>query len=118
MSAKDTLIPLLAKTDLFGGLDSQELAACAAAFREARFDKGELIFGRGDPAARLYVGADGRGRPPGGRAGGGRGSRWRVRRDASSASATLRPAICSARSRRSMAARAPPTPPRSPRCSP
>src|SRR4051812_20841676 len=60
MSAKDVLIPLLAKTDLFGGVDSQELAACAAAFREARFDKGEMIFGRGDPAARLYLVAEGR----------------------------------------------------------
>jgi CRP/FNR family transcriptional regulator, cyclic AMP receptor protein len=60
MSAKDVLTPLLAKTDLFGGLDPQELTACAAAFREVRFDKGEMIFGRGDAGARLYVVVEGR----------------------------------------------------------
>src|SRR5215510_9871436 len=60
MSGKDVLTPLLARTDLFGSLAPQELAACAAAFREARFTKGEMIFGRGDPPARMYVVVEGR----------------------------------------------------------
>jgi len=60
MSSKDILIRLLAATDLFGGLGEEALAACAAACREARFRKGELVFGRGDPGGRLYVIAEGR----------------------------------------------------------
>jgi CRP/FNR family transcriptional regulator, cyclic AMP receptor protein len=58
--SKDALIPLLAQTDLFGGLAADELEACAAAFREARFERGELIFGRGDPGTYIYVVAEGR----------------------------------------------------------
>jgi CRP/FNR family transcriptional regulator, cyclic AMP receptor protein len=58
--SKDALIPLLAKTDLFGGLAAEELEACAAAFREMHFARGEMIFGRGDPGAHLYIVAEGR----------------------------------------------------------
>src|SRR5262245_1640422 len=60
MSARNNLIPLLMRTDLFGGLSPDELAACAAAFRELRFKKGELVFARGDPGARLYLVVEGR----------------------------------------------------------
>src|SRR5262245_35476952 len=60
MSAKDVLIPLLARTDLFGGLDPREIEACAAAFREVRFSKGEMVFGRGDPGVRLFIVVEGR----------------------------------------------------------
>jgi CRP/FNR family cyclic AMP-dependent transcriptional regulator len=58
--SKHAVIPLLARTDLFGGLTAEELEACAAAFREVRFTKGETIFGRGDPGTRLYLVVDGR----------------------------------------------------------
>ena len=60
MSAKNNLVPLLAGTDLFVGLSPEELAVCAAAFRELRFKKGEMVFARGDPAARLYLVIEGR----------------------------------------------------------
>ena len=60
MSAKNNLVPLLAGTDLFGGLTAAELDACAAAFREQRFKKGEMVFARGDPAARLFLVIEGR----------------------------------------------------------
>lgn len=60
MSAKDVLIPLLVRTDLFGSLGREELEACAAAFREMRFNKGELVFARGDPGTRLYIVVEGR----------------------------------------------------------
>jgi CRP/FNR family cyclic AMP-dependent transcriptional regulator len=60
MSSKDVLIPLLARTDLFGGLAAAEVGACAAAFREVRFSQGEMVFGRGEPGTRLYVIAEGR----------------------------------------------------------
>ena len=58
--SKDALIPLLAETDLFGGMPAEELEACAAAFREMHFARGEMIFGRGDPGTHLYVVAEGR----------------------------------------------------------
>jgi CRP-like cAMP-binding protein len=60
MSKNDVLVPLLARTDLFGGLAADELVACAAAFREARFDKGAMLFARGDAGTHLYVVAEGR----------------------------------------------------------
>jgi len=60
MSAKHSLVALLARTDLFGGLSPEELEACAAAFRELRFKKGEMVFARGDPAARIYLVIEGR----------------------------------------------------------
>jgi CRP-like cAMP-binding protein len=60
MSAKHSLVPLLVRTDLFGGLSPEEVEACAAAFRELRFKKGEMVFARGDPAARIYLVIEGR----------------------------------------------------------
>jgi len=54
------LVELLAKTDLFGGLASNELATCASLFREARFTKGQSLFVRGEQANCLYVVSDGR----------------------------------------------------------
>src|SRR6185312_1768852 len=54
------LVELLAKTDLFGGLASNELATCASLFREARFTNGQSLFVRGEQANCLYVVSDGR----------------------------------------------------------
>ncbi len=55
-----SLIDLLAKTELFGGLASDELAACAALFREVKFVKGQSLFVRGEKANSLYLVAQGR----------------------------------------------------------
>jgi hypothetical protein len=40
----ERLLRLLAGTDLFKGLAADDLAACAARFREARFGKGQILF--------------------------------------------------------------------------
>src|SRR3954466_9216400 len=53
------LLRLLAGTDLFKGLVADDLAACAARFREARFAKGQILFARGDPGTHLYLVAQG-----------------------------------------------------------
>jgi CRP/FNR family transcriptional regulator, cyclic AMP receptor protein len=58
--SKEQLLSLLARTDLFGSFPPDELAACAAAFRLLRFDKGTVLFARGDPGAHLYIVAQGR----------------------------------------------------------
>jgi len=55
-----TLVDLLAKTELFGGLNADELAACAARFREVKFVKGQSLFVRGEKANSLYLVAQGR----------------------------------------------------------
>lgn len=60
MSSNGVLNSLLARTDLFGGLAVGELEACAAAFREVHFDKGERLFARGDPGTHLYIVVEGR----------------------------------------------------------
>ena len=60
MSDQGVLISLLARSELFGGLTPEELEACAAAFREVRFMKGETVFSRGDLGNRLYLVARGR----------------------------------------------------------
>jgi CRP-like cAMP-binding protein len=52
-------IRLLAGTELFKKLAADDLAVCAARFREARFRKGQLVFGRGDPGTHLYLVAEG-----------------------------------------------------------
>jgi CRP-like cAMP-binding protein len=57
---KDAVAPLLARTDLFGSLAPDDLAACAAAFRPTRFDKGAMVFARGDAGTHLYVVQEGR----------------------------------------------------------
>ena len=55
-----SLVDLLEKTELFGGLSADELAACAALFRQARFVKGQSLFVRGEKANSLYLVAQGR----------------------------------------------------------
>src|SRR5438552_18671155 len=55
-----SLIELLAKTELFGGLASDELAACATLFREVKFVKGRSLLVRGGKATSLYLVAQGR----------------------------------------------------------
>jgi CRP-like cAMP-binding protein len=54
------IIPLLSRTILFSGLDPDDLAACAEAFREKDFAKGETIFLREDLGTHLYVVETGR----------------------------------------------------------
>ena len=60
MSGNNTVIALLSRTELFGGLSADDLAACAASFREAKFTKGQALFVRGEPAASLYLVEEGR----------------------------------------------------------
>ena len=60
MSGNGDLVTLLARTDLFGGLATDELSTCAEAFRKAHFDKGEMLFARGDPGTHLYIVEEGR----------------------------------------------------------
>jgi len=55
----ERLLRLLAGTDLFKGLAADDLAACAARFREARFGKGQILFARGDPGTHLYLVTEG-----------------------------------------------------------
>jgi CRP/FNR family transcriptional regulator, cyclic AMP receptor protein len=60
MSNNSSLVGVLARTDLFGSFSADELAECAAAFRLLRFNKGALVFARGDPSTHLYVVVEGR----------------------------------------------------------
>jgi len=60
MPGNSNLIALLVRTELFGNFAPDELAACAAAFRLARFNKGALLFARGDPGTHLYLVVEGR----------------------------------------------------------
>jgi CRP/FNR family cyclic AMP-dependent transcriptional regulator len=54
-AASTVVIALLSGTHLFGDLGADDLEACAAAFDEMRFAKGDTLFVRGDPGAHLYV---------------------------------------------------------------
>jgi CRP/FNR family transcriptional regulator, cyclic AMP receptor protein len=60
MAKPASLIALLEQTDLFKGLESKYLIACAAAFREILFAKGEMLFARGEAGNRIYLIAAGR----------------------------------------------------------
>lgn len=60
MANAEPIIPLLMRTDLFGSLDKVYVEACAAAFHEIRFAKGETLFARGEMSSRLYLIAEGR----------------------------------------------------------
>jgi len=60
MAAKDIVIALLPRTSLFAELAADDLMACAAAFGEMRFAKGETIFARGDRGTYLYLVENGR----------------------------------------------------------
>jgi CRP/FNR family transcriptional regulator, cyclic AMP receptor protein len=51
----DVIAGLLENAPLFKDLGAGDRAACAVAFREQRFKKGQVIFGRGDPGTHLYV---------------------------------------------------------------
>lgn len=49
------VISLLSHASLFGGLQSDDLMACARAFTEKHLDKGQTLFLRGDPGTHLYL---------------------------------------------------------------
>ena len=55
----DGIIRLLAGTELFKELGSDDRAACAGKFRELQFNKGQILFGRGDVGTHLYLVAEG-----------------------------------------------------------
>lgn len=62
MSSKESnerIVRLLGTTDLFKDLAPDDLATCALSFREVRFGKGQILFGRGDAGTHLYVVAEG-----------------------------------------------------------
>src|SRR3954468_5263788 len=50
---------LVASTELFKNLTAQDLSVCASRFRENRFNKGQIIFGRHDEGTHLYLVAEG-----------------------------------------------------------
>ncbi len=52
--------PVLAKAELFVGLDDATLAAAAQAASTVRLDRGETLFDQGEPARACYVVLDGR----------------------------------------------------------
>jgi CRP-like cAMP-binding protein len=54
------VISLLSHTSLFGGLEPDDLAACAKAFTEKHLEKGQTLFLRGDPGTHLYLVETGR----------------------------------------------------------
>lgn len=60
MSATQSIQALLAGTQLFESLNAEDLAACAASFRQVRFSQGQTLFSRGDPGDRLYLVEQGR----------------------------------------------------------
>jgi CRP/FNR family transcriptional regulator, cyclic AMP receptor protein len=54
-NANDPIIRLLADSELFRNLTTEDLATCAAKFRKIEFAKGEKLFQRGDPGTSLYL---------------------------------------------------------------
>jgi CRP/FNR family cyclic AMP-dependent transcriptional regulator len=54
------VIALLGRTDLFGSLTEADRGAVAAQMREATYEQGRLIFGRGDAGDSLYLVVEGR----------------------------------------------------------
>jgi CRP/FNR family transcriptional regulator, cyclic AMP receptor protein len=60
MPGKDDVVSLLSRTELFAGLPSDDLTACATAFREAHFAKGKVLFVRGDVGRKLFLVVEGR----------------------------------------------------------
>lgn len=60
MEPSDGVATLLGATTLFGGLESEALAECAADFRVAHYAQGQMLFARGDPGDRLVLVAEGR----------------------------------------------------------
>ena len=59
MLGHEAIIQLLACADLFKDLGADGQAACAAKMEELRFEKGQILFRRGDVGSRLYVVANG-----------------------------------------------------------
>jgi CRP/FNR family cyclic AMP-dependent transcriptional regulator len=55
MTDDETCVELLSRTDLFKLFDLEDRAECARKFRELKLAKGEMLFGRGEPGAHLYV---------------------------------------------------------------
>jgi len=53
---------MLSGTRLFGAMPTEIIEICARKFRDTRFERGELIFSRGDRGDRLYVVAEGQAR--------------------------------------------------------
>lgn len=60
MSDSSALAALLGETALFARLDTEALLSCAEAFREQRFEQGQMLFSRGDPGDQLILVAAGR----------------------------------------------------------
>lgn len=60
MSTKAEAVEMLAKTDLFGALPEDDLAAVVEEMREANFSSGQVVFGRGDPGKDIYLVLKGR----------------------------------------------------------
>lgn len=60
MISKDAIVEMLAKTGLFGPLEDADRKAVAQEMREASFDAGQVVFGRGDPGREIYLVASGR----------------------------------------------------------
>ncbi|MGA2792449.1 MAG: Crp/Fnr family transcriptional regulator [Roseiarcus sp.] len=54
-NGSERIVELLAGTTLFRNLAADDLASCAARFRQAKFSKGAMLFARGDPGTHLYV---------------------------------------------------------------
>ena len=54
------VIALLGRTDLFRSLSEADRGAVAAQMREATYEAGQLIFGRGDAGEGLYLVVEGR----------------------------------------------------------
>jgi CRP/FNR family cyclic AMP-dependent transcriptional regulator len=54
------VIALLGRTDLFRSLSEADRAAVAAQMRDATYEPGQLIFGRGDAGEGLYLLVEGR----------------------------------------------------------
>ena len=54
------IISLLGRTDLFRSLSEADRVAVAAQMREATYELGQLIFGRGDAGEALYLVVEGR----------------------------------------------------------
>src|SRR5688572_15722031 len=50
---------LVASTELFRNLSAEDQAFCAGKFRELRFHKSQILFGRGDAGSQLYLVAEG-----------------------------------------------------------
>ncbi|MCC6777914.1 MAG: cyclic nucleotide-binding domain-containing protein [Hyphomicrobiales bacterium] len=55
----ERLMGLLAGTELLKGVGQDALAACAAQLREVRFEKGQMVFARGEPGTHLYLVTEG-----------------------------------------------------------